>query len=162
MEHSIYEKINNVQLFFLIKIVLKKFKGTEPGVDSYTYDIIEKSSDMVGLDFTGIVDVNYIVSLLRLNPNYDFTSKSPSGDFERPKANEYTFVHTEFRTDDVRRTYKHEITSYSEKLTRETILALDYSGNFDYADGDEIGSDTYDGEVTDVKLDKSSIRKVTE
>jgi hypothetical protein len=37
---------------------------------------------------------------------------------------------------------------------------IDYDGSFDMYDGDEVDVDYYDGETTETKFDKDSVRKI--
>jgi len=161
MERSNYENIGNAQLFFLIKLFLKNLGENNLDIrDSDTWDALKESASVLGVGYDFPVDVNYIISTINLNEGYDFENKGPSGTLNRPQASLYSFDYDEHRREYVRRTYRHEITSYNDDIVTETIMALDDSGNFEYYEGNEIDTDYYDGETTDVELDTNSIRKI--
>jgi len=161
MEKSNYENIGNAELFFLIKLFLNNLEGINPDItDNHTTLALEDACSKIGLDFEFPIDVNYVISTINLNEDYDFESKSPSGLIKRPKASLYSFDYDEHRREYVRRTYRNTITSYSDDIVTETIRALEESGDFEYYDGNEIDTDYYDGETTDTELDISSITKI--
>jgi hypothetical protein len=70
----------------------------------------------------------------------------------------YSFDIDEYRTEYVRISYKHEITSYLVELIKPTFTSMENDSAFDYYDGVESDRDYYDGETTDTKFDKDSIR----
>lgn len=164
MEKSNYENIGNAQLFFLIKLFLENlgenYLYEEINIrDNDTFNALREASTAVGVECEFPIDINYIISTINLNKGYDFETRTPSGKLERPQASLYSFDYDEHRTEYIRRTYRHEITSYNDDIVLDTIMALDDEG-FDYYDGREVDYDTYDGETTDSGLDTDSIRKI--
>ena len=160
MKKSKFENIGNAQLFFLLKLTLKNLNGDTPDMsEDYTIIAIDEAASTVGLNTYFPIDHNYVVSCLSLNIGYDFETKSPSGPLKRPVASLYSFEYDEHRTEYIRRTYRHTITSYSDDVVGDTIRAVDYQG-FDYYDGELVDEDSYDGETTDSGLDISSIKKI--
>lgn len=168
IEESQLEKIGNVQLFFLLKnvIAITRFSVKEFVRDKY---IMEDNNYIVNCDSAGKImgielnyplDHNYILSTLRKNPEYDFNSAKPNGEIKRPEAHLYSFDYDEHRTEYVRRTYRHEITSYSEELVIPTVKSMEGEGSFEYYEGREVDVDYYDGETTDSDIDSSSVTKI--
>jgi len=164
MVTSKLEKVGNSVLYYILKLILNEYTMDDIVLDRNILTdtsfkgVCEDSGELVGYDLD-ILDMNYLVATLKLNENVDYTQKKPSK-LERPMAKEYSFETDEFRTEYVRRTYKNEITSYSRDLVYTTIEGLDEEGYLIYYDGLEVDTDYYDGETTDVKIDKNSIEEV--
>lgn len=166
MDKSKLENIGNTQLFFIIKSILIQIdmdtivRDSDIMNDSDFIGICEESGKIVGIYLDFPIDQNYLAATIKLNRNFDFSDKKPMGLLSRPEAGLYSFDIDEYRTEYVRRTYRHELTSYSKELLPSTISILENEGSFEYYDGDEIDTDYYDGDTTNVKLDKDSIRKI--
>jgi hypothetical protein len=161
MEKSTYENLNNAQLFFLIKLFIKNLDGDSPDItEEHTFDVLESAASSVGLRCKYIIDLNYVMSVLEINPNYDFESKSPSGILNRPKAGLYDFDYDEDRREYYTTTYENSIISYDEDLVIDTIMLSVSSGELDIYNGMELDREYYDGETYDVSLDSRSIRKI--
>jgi hypothetical protein len=164
MEISKLENIGNVQLFFILKFVNENHSYNKYSFDDIEDDDFKGNCDsackVAGIGDIDFVDYNFILATLIINKNYDFTSSKPTGIIEKPTAHLYSFDIDEHRVEYVRRSYKHEITSYLVELIRPTVDSMENEGAFDYYDGQETDTDYYDGETTDIKFDKSSIRKL--
>lgn len=165
MEKSHLETVNDNILFYIIKLIINDYSVDEIVQDneliednSFT-DSCQDAAKVVGLDLS-FLDINYIISTVKLNQNFDFSTKKPTSTLNRPKAKLYKFDVDEFRTEYIRRTYVNKITSYSPEIILSTINAEQYEGTLYWWDGYELDSDYYDGETTDVKIDKSSIEEV--
>jgi hypothetical protein len=162
MERSKLENISNAQLFYLLKNVIKLLDGFRDGDIEHPgfSDDCESAATIVGLDLSFPIDENYIASTLKLNPDYDFDGQKPNGEIERPIAGLYSFDIDEHRIENVRRTYRHKVTSYDESLVIPTSIMSENEGYFEYFDGEEFDVDYYDGETTDVSYDYKSVRKI--
>lgn len=168
MEKSKLENIGDVQLFFLIKNLLLEYdytletliKDREIMEDSSFLDSCDNACKIVGIDSEFPIDANYLAAIIRLNSDMDFDSNRPSSKFIRPEAHEYSFDIDEHRTEYVRRTYKHYLTSYSKDLVLTTAESMDSEGSLEYYEGEEIDVDYYDGETTEVRFDKDSVRLI--
>ena len=163
-EKSKFEDIGDVHLFFFLK-ALQKINGNEDITrleitDSYFPDVCDKAANMVGLSLEYPIDQNYIIALINLNKDYDFSTRTPEKPFVRPEIGVYSFDYDEYRTEFVRRTYRNSIVSYSKNLVEGTIEMMENEGSFSYYDGEEVDADYYDGETTETKFDKDSIRKI--
>lgn len=163
-EKSTFENIGDVHLFFFLK-ALQKANGSEDIKelqisDSYFPEVCDEAADMVGISLNFPIDQNYIIALIKLNKDYDYSTRTPEKPFVRPKRGVYSFDYDEHRTEYVRRTYKHEIVSYSQDLIQGTVEMMENEGSFSYYDGLETDVDYYDGDTTDTKFDKGSIRKI--
>jgi len=167
-EKSQLENLKDVQLFYLLKTV-----GNEhhPGIqdiindrdiieDSGFLDSCESAGTIIGLSLEYPIDPNYIAATIRLNADYDFNSAKPSGPLKRPEGAIFSFDIDEYRIEHVRRSYTHKIRSYSRDLVKTTIGSMLNEGSVDIYDGAESDADYYDGETTDIKIDKHSIRFV--
>lgn len=165
MEKSHLETVNDNILFYIIKLVINDYsvdeivKDNELIEDSSFRDSCDDAAKVVGLDLS-FLDINYIISTVKLNQNLDFSTKKPTSILNRPKAKLYKFDVDEFRTEYVRTTYVNKITSYSPDIILSTINAKEYDGSLEWWDGYELEADYYDGETTDVKVDTSSIEEV--
>ena len=61
----------------------------------------------------------------------------------------------------VRNTYYNTISSYSKESDIFNLVEkMNSDGNFEYYNGNNTDTDVYDSEVTDVKVDKSSLQRV--
>jgi hypothetical protein len=164
MERSKLENIGNTQLFFLLKKVKDEYYYNKIGYDEIEDSSFLESCDtagrIVGITDLDFLDYNYINASLILNQDFNFDSSKPDGTLLKPKPSYYSFDIDEFRTEQVRRTYTHESTSYLPELLKPMIDKMETEGVFDYYDGGESDVDYYDGETTDVKFDKSSIRQI--
>lgn len=160
------ENLKDVQLFYLLKSVGKEhhsgindiIKDSYIMEDSGFIDSCETAGKFVGLDLDYPIDPNYIAATIRLNPDYDFETNKPSGPFKRPEGNVYSFDIDEFRIEHVRRSYTHEVRSYSQDLIVGTVESMLNEDAIDIYAGSESDADYYDGETTETKIDKSSIR----
>jgi hypothetical protein len=157
MERSQLENIGNTQLFFLIKSIANEHSLSDIYRDIYIMDdnsfisACDDAGKIVGLELDFAIDHNYLAATIKLNySDFDFSTS----------AHLYRFDIDEYRIEHVRRTYSHEMTSYSKELIKSTVDSMENEGTFDYYDGDEIDVDYYDGETTDVKFDKDSIRLI--
>lgn len=163
-EKSTFENIGDAHLFFFMKSLQKINRHEDITqleiTDSYFPDVCDKAATMVGLTLEYPIDQNYIMALINLNKDYDYSTKTPEKPFVRPERGVYSFDFDEYRTEFVRRTYRHEIVSYSKDLVKGTVEMIDYDGSFDMYDGDEVDVDYYDGETTETKFDKDSVRKI--
>jgi len=160
MEKSILENIGNVQLFFLLKEIMLVLNNNIPEMNDYGFaDSCDKAGKIVGIELT-YEDYNYIVATLKMNEGFDYSTKKPSGELERPIAAVYWFDVDEHRTESVRRTYRHKMLSYDIDLLIPTAELLQGDGNFGYYDGREVDVDYYDGETNSVEFDRSSIVKI--
>ena len=164
MEISKLENIGNTQLFFILKFVNENHSYNE-----YSFDDIENSDfkencdsacKIAGIGDIDFIDYNFILASLIINKNYDFTSSKPTGVIEKPIPHLYSFDFDEHRTEYVRRTYQHEMTSYLVGLIRPTIHSMENEGVFEYYDGKETDVDYYDGETTDIIFDRDSIKRL--
>lgn len=163
-EKSTFEDIGDVHLFFFLK-ALQKINRNEDITqleitDSYFTETCEKAADIVGISLNFPVDQNYIIALIELNKNYDYSTRTPEKPFVRPKRGVYSFDYDEYRTEFVRRTYRNSIVSYSKNLVEGTVEMMENESSFSYYDGEEVDADYYDGETTETKFDKDSIRKI--
>ena len=162
MEKSKLENIGNKQLFYLLKSFISKSNDSTPDMEDYDLsNNCDHAAKIVGLDLNFPIDENYIVATLHLNTNYDFSTQKPSGEIKRPSVGVYKFEISEDRTEQVKRTYRHEMSSYDANLVIPTSRMAEGEGVFDYYDGDMIDEDYYDGETTDVSYDYSSVRKIS-
>ena len=163
-EKSTFENIGDVHLFFFLK-ALQKINGSEDITelqitDNYLPEVCDKAASIVGLSLEFPTDQNYIIALIKLNQNYDYSTRTPEKPFIRPERGVYSFDIDEYRTEFVRRTYRNDIVSYSKDLIEGTAEMMQNEGVFSYYDGYEVDTDYYDGETTDTKFDKDSIRKI--
>ena len=165
MERSKLENVNDTLLFYLLKYILKDISiediiNYSSILEDYGFEkVVYAASRKFGLDLY-IIDYNYIVATFRLNPDLDFDAQFPNKKIQRPIAKKYGFDIDEFRTEYVRRTYYNTITSYSDELVISTVQAEIAEGDLLYFDGKEVDTDYFDGETTDVKIDRSSIEEV--
>lgn len=166
MEHSQLENFGNGELFFMIKYISNEIelsdiiRDKDIMEDSQFIDACDVSGKIVGVKLEFAIDHNYLAATIRLNRDFDFSTSKPSKILRRPEAKLFRFDVDEFRIEHVRRTYSHEMTSYSKELLKSTVDSMESEGNFDYYGGKEIDVDYYDGETTEVKLDESSIREI--
>ena len=167
-EKSQLENLKDVQLFYLLKTVGNvHHSGIQDIIsdrnimeDSDFIDSCETAGRFVGLHIEYPIDPNYIAATIKLNPNYDFDSAKPSGPLKRPESNIFSFDIDEFRIEHVRRSYTHEIRSYSQDLVSGMVESLIGEGAIDVYEGNESEPDYYGGETTETKIDKRSIRIV--
>lgn len=163
MDKSQFEKVPDGEMFYIIKIMLKEYNDEDFDLDNSDFiDACDNAAKLTGtknLEFP--IDYNYIISFYLLNSGFNWDSKRPEEKLKRPVGVEYSFDYDEHRTEFVRRTYRHYVTTYDENLIMETVNAIDNSPDgFEYYNGNEIDADYYDGETTDSSLDRSSITKV--
>ena len=167
MERSQLENIGNTQLFFLIKSIANEhslsdiYRDRDIMEDNSFISACDDAGKIVGLELEFAIDHNYLAATIKLNySDFDFSTAKPTGTLKRPEPHLYSFDIDEFRIEHVRRTYSHEMTSYSKELLKSTVDSMESEGTFDYYDGDEIDADYYDGETTDVKFDRDSVRLI--
>ena len=162
---SSFEEASDVQIFFILKLLSEKYNLND--IDSSSLDDGKLTSDIIQIknksgmfnNFEDVLDINYLISLFKLNPNLadsEFPKKYDGRNFIRPTPTVYSYDYDEFRVEYVRRTYKHYITSYSNDIVYETIN----NSEVDIYDGDEVDADYYDGETTEIRIDKDSIRPI--
>jgi len=165
MTKSQLENMGNIQLFYFIKnignnySILDIIKDSAVMEDRDFTDACYESSKIMSIDLDFPEDFNYIASVIKLNKTFDFTTQRPQGTLLRPTAKEFRFDIDESRTEYVTRTYRNHVTSYSGELVLTTIRSLNDSG-FEYWSGEMVGEDVYDGDTTEVKIDKNSIEKI--
>lgn len=167
-DKSQLENLKDVQLFYLLKAIGNEHhSGIEDIVidrnimdDSIFHDSCDSAGRLMGLEMDFPTDYNYLAATIKLNPDYDFSSNRPSGPLQRPKGNVYTYEIDEFRIEHVRRSYRHELLSYSKDLIISTVETMLGQGSIDIYEGLETDVDYYDGETVDEKIDKGSIRIV--
>lgn len=164
MEISRLVNIGNTQLFHILRYVNENHEYNQFSFDDIESDKFKYNCDLackiMGVNDVDFIDYNFILATLIINNNYDFNSKKPTGIIEKPTAHLYSFDIDEYRTEFVRKTYKHEMTSYLVELIEPTTVSMEGEGVLSYFDGQETDTDYYDGETTDIKFDKSSIRKL--
>ena len=157
MEKSQLEEINDRVLYHLCHLIQTKLDGEVAYFNDKFMSMCDTISKFFGykLDY---IDYDYILNLLDMN---DFSEKTPK-QIKKPKAYLYGFDYDEFETQYVRRTYYNTITSYSGDKNQifDLISVMNSEGNLEYYDGTETSSDIYDSEVTDVKLDCTSLNKI--
>jgi hypothetical protein len=164
MEKSKFENIGNTQLFFTLKFIVEntsssRFDYSDIEYSSFRSDC-DNASSIVGITGLDFIDYNYLLAVLLLNKNFDYTTKKPEGTLVRPSVGLYSFDIDEHRNEYVRRTYKHEVESYLPELIQPMIRGMEDEGVFEYYEGQETDTDYYDGETTDVNFDRSSVRKI--
>lgn len=157
MEKSQLEEISDRVLYHLCHLIETKLNGDVASFDDKFFSICDSVSKLFGyrLDY---IDYDYILNLLDIN---DFSEKTPK-QIKKPEASLYGFDYDEFETQWVRRTYYNTITSYSGDKNQifDLISVMNSEGNLDYYDGNQTNTDIYDSEVTDVKLDRTSLNKI--
>ena len=157
MEKSSLEELNDKTLYHLCHLVSSKLDGDSPNFDDTFFTICDDVGKLFGftLDY---IDYDFILNLMELN---DFTDKTPKN-IKKPKVSLYGFDYDEFQTQWVRHTYYNTISSYSETKNNifELINKMNSDGNFEYYDGSNTDSDVYDSEITDIKLDRTSLNKI--
>lgn len=164
MEKSKLENIGNIQLYYILKFIVDgwyyhKFDYNDIEQESFK-ELCDESCRLVGFNDLDYVDYNFLDACLVLNNGFDYEPKKPEGVLIRPEGGLYTFDIDEHRTEYVRRTYTHEMYSYSPKLIEPTYQSMDYDGNFETWSGTESEPDYYDGETNEVKFDKYSVKKI--
>jgi hypothetical protein len=163
MERSELESIGNNELYYLIKLISNNYdlgdiiNDSKIMTDGDFITACDEAIRVFGKSLEFPIDYDYLASVIKLNQDFDFTGKKPSGVLNKPIPNLYSFDIDEFRTEWVRRTYRDTITSYSKEIVFSTIKSLVDSNGYDMYENKEIDVDYYDGETTDVKLDKDSI-----
>jgi hypothetical protein len=167
MEKSNLENLSNGQLFFLLKFIINDYNGTLKNIlhpkimeDSEFFESCDSAGRMMGFEIEFPEDQNYIAATIQLNPDYDFSGNRPNSEIKRPIAQEYSIDIDEHRTEYVVRSYKHTLTSYSQKLVVSTISQMLDEGSIDVYEGEEVNVDYYDGETNETKIDKDSIRVI--
>ena len=164
MEKSKFENIGNTQLFFTLKFIVENTSSSRFYYSDIEYSEFRRDCDnagsVVGITDLDFIDYNYLLAVLLLNKDFDYTTKKPEGTLVRPSVSTYSFDIDEHRTEFVRRTYKHEMESYLPELIQPMIEGMEDEGAFEYYDGQETYTDYYDGETTDIIFDKSSVRKI--
>jgi hypothetical protein len=122
MEKSKLENIGNVQLFFLLKKIMLVLNDNIPEMNDYGFaDLCDEAGKIVGLELT-YEDYNYIVATLKMNEGFDYSTKKPTDELERPIGAIYSFDVDEHRTESVRRTYRHKMLSYDIDLIIPTVI----------------------------------------
>ena len=156
MEKSQLEQLNDRTLYHLCHLIYTKLDGEIPEFDDDFFSICDSVSKFFGysLDY---IDYDFLLNLLSLN---DFSEKTPK-EIDRPEASMFGFDYDEFQTQWVRNTYYNTISSYSKESDIFNLVEkMNSDGNFEYYDGNNTETDVYDSEVTDVKVDKSSLHRV--
>lgn len=156
MEKSQLEQISDRILYHLCHIIYTKLGGEIPEFDDDFFVICNSVSKLFGysLDY---IDYDFLLNLLSLN---DFSEKTPK-EINKPKVSMYGFDYDEFQTQWVRNTYYNTISSYSKESDIFNIVEkMNHDGNFEYYDGNHTDTETYDSEVTEVKVDKTSLHKL--
>jgi len=169
-DKSELEKLNDNLTHILIKKIYEEYDDyidlNGDFFDDYNLmSAIEEGAKLFintksGYHHVGIEDYNYVISLLKKNPNYDYSSKKPTGNIIRPEGHLYTFDVDEDKKEYVIRTFKVEVFSYDEKLVFDTFTYAEGEGVVSYYDYPESNVNYYDGETYEVKYNRKSLRKI--
>jgi hypothetical protein len=123
--------------------------------DSSFRDDCDSVSTIFGLGQCDWIDLDYIITLIDMNP-----SISEGIINKRPKVDGYTYEIDVHETVSQRLTYKHTSTSYSPNTLLQIVEVMQNEGDISPWDGEQIDTDIYDSDTNDVKLDKTSVRKI--
>ena len=161
MEKSELENLSDRVIYRMCHMIVNKLGDDYYRSLSFDDDDFTSSCDSVGKLFShtmDIIDYDFILNLIK---NNDFTDPTPKR-LKKPKIQKYSFEFDERRTEFVRRTYRHELNSYSNIKSDfiDLVDLMQNEGGLEPYDGREVDVDYYDGETTHVKLDKNSIEKV--
>jgi hypothetical protein len=161
MEKSESENLSDRVIYRMCHMIVNKLGDDYYRSLSFDDNDFTSSCDSVGKLFShtmDIIDYDFILNLIK---NNDFTDPTPKP-LKKPKVSQYKFDYDEYRTEYVRRTYEHKIYSYSNGKNDfiELLNLMENEGGLEIYDGREVDVDYYDGETTDIKLDKNSIEKV--
>lgn len=161
MEKSELENLSDKVIYRMCHMIINKL-----GDDYHRFLLFEDNNFIDSCDFVGklfghtmdIIDYDFILNLIK---NNDFTDPTPKP-LKRPKIQKYSFDFDEYRTEFTRRTYRHNLDSYSNIKSDfiNLINLMENQGGLEPYNGREVDVDYYDGETTDVKLDKNSIEKI--
>lgn len=161
------EDVSDAQIYFVLKIINNNFDLSDLIFDSDTFtstdlsEAINKAYSSIGVNIDDeYVEINYIISIVDLNKDVDYSGKYGGQKFNRPSFSIYSYDVDETATERVTRTYRNKAGSYNQDLVIPMIRGAMEDGNLDWYDGDIIDTDTVDTYDTDVELNKNSITKV--
>lgn len=127
--------------------------------DDDVFRSIEYTLELMGLGKGEYEDIDFVFALYSMN-----YSKIKDGviesDLEIPQISEYSFDIDVRETVYQTVTYRHTISSYSEKNAVPICQRADYDGNFSVYDGDSIHTDIHDAETNDITWDYKSVTKI--
>lgn len=161
MEKSELENLSDRVIYRMCHMIVNELGDDYHRFLSFDDGDLIDSCDSVGKLFghtMDIIDYDFILNLIK---NNDFTDSTPKP-LKKPKIQKYSFDFDEHRTEYVRRTYQHELDSYSNIKSDfiDLINLMQNEGGLEYYDGREVDVDYYDSETSSVNLDKNSIEKI--
>lgn len=144
-------------------IQLRKIYGEElsnsphyPLIEEDSFiDSCETVSNMFGVAPCDYIDLDYIITIIDTNPNINEGVIN-----KRPKIGYYSFDIDIHESVSQRVTYQHRSESYSPNTLLQIAKKMEYDGDINVFDGEQVDTDVYDSETTDVKYDKDSITKI--
>ena len=158
------EKIGDVQLFNIIKLIFKNLNDLDYELnmrnDEFT-DACHQAMNFVGLKVETPIDENYIYSCIMINrEDINFKDKLPTSKLERPKASLYSYIVKADETLYKTTNYAHEIVSYSQDIVIETARLAYEKGKHWYDEGEIVDEDIYDSNTNDIEYLEDSVRKI--
>ena len=162
MEGSKLEELSDriLSQFFiqLIKIYDGKIENSKhyPLVEEDSFiNSCDTVSNMFGVAPCDYIDLDYIITIIETNPNINEGVIN-----KRPKIGYYSFDIDIHESVSQRVTYQHRSESYSPITLLQIARKMESEGDINVFDGEQVDTDVYDSETTDVKYDKDSITKI--
>ena len=122
--------------------------------DSFT-NSCETVSNMFGVAPCDYIDLDYIITIIEMNPNINEGIIN-----ERPTIGRYSYEIDVHENVSQRVTYRHQSESYSPSTLIQIARKMESEGDISVYDGKQVDRDIYDSETNDVKYDKDSIKKI--
>lgn len=120
----------------------------------------ELDSILTPFNFGNLYTLDYTFILSLYDLNYENILSGDDYELIRPKVKTYKYDIDVFSTENVRRTYTHEISSYDDDLVVKSAVLEDMYGNLEWWEGEETDVDYFDSETTDVRIDKNSFTEI--
>jgi len=127
--------------------------------DDDVFRSIEYTLELMGLGRGEYEDIDFVFALYSMN-----YSKIKDGviesDLEIPQISEYSFDIEVRETVFQNVTYRHKLSSYSEKNVIPIAKRAEDDGNLSVWEGHLIDTDVYDSETNDITWERGSVKKV--
>lgn len=165
MESSQLENLKDSIFFMFLKIISKDFDIKNVDLKNIISDYkfinsCDTAGKMFGIKLDIPLDYNYLVAVLELNKDLDFTKTQPNKKIERPILKKYSLIVDEYSTQKRVLSYEHLFESYSENLVVSSFYFAQNEDAILYWDGIVVVDEIIDSVIKDVNIDKSSIEKI--
>ena len=148
----------------LLKIMLARIDKKIGKIDlksDFGYELLTELDGILtpfNLGNLDMLDYTFILSLYDLN--YENILSGDDYDLNRPRMKTYEYDIDTFFTEYVRRTYRHQISSYDGDLVEKLVENGIDEGYIDSFDGEEMDVEYFDSEMTDVRIDEDSFTEI--